>query len=124
MIYSLHGGLTALLDEGLEAVQARHAECGQLLQDGLVELGFELFATEGHRLPELTTVVVPDGIDEAAVRATLLERYGIEIGGGPGDYAGKGWRGGGIGHTARPRNDTLPLGGLRRAPGRGADRES
>jgi len=118
MIYSLHGGLTALLDEGLEAVQARHAECGQLLQDGLVELGFELFATEGHRLPELTTVVVPDGIDEAAVRATLLERYGIEIGGGLGDYAGKVWRIGCMGHTARPRNVTLLLGALREVLGR------
>lgn len=118
MIYSLHGGLTALLDEGIEAVHARHAECGQLLQEGLVELGFELFATEGHRLPELTTVVVPDGVDEAAVRATLLERYDIEIGGGLGDYAGKVWRIGCMGHTARPRNVTLLLGALREVLGR------
>src|SRR3546814_16842362 len=88
MIYSLHGGLTALLDEGLEAVQARHAECGQLLQDGLVELGFELFATEGHRLPELTTVVVPDGLDAAAVLATLPGRCGVENGGGSRGRAG------------------------------------
>lgn len=118
MIYSLHGGLTALLDEGIEAVHARHAECGRLLQEGLVDLGFELFATEGHRLPELTTVVVPDGVDEAAVRATLLERYDIEIGGGLGDYAGKVWRVGCMGHTARPRNVTLLLGALREVLGR------
>jgi alanine-glyoxylate transaminase/serine-glyoxylate transaminase/serine-pyruvate transaminase len=118
MIYALHGGLTALLDEGLDAVHARHAECGRLLQDGLVELGFQLFATEGHRLPELTTVVVPDGVDEAAVRATLLERYDIEIGGGLGDYAGKVWRIGCMGHTARPRNVTLLLGALREVLGR------
>ena len=118
MIYSLHGGLTALLDEGIEAVHARHAGCGQLLQDGLVELGFELFATEGHRLPELTTVVVPDGVDEAAVRARLLERYDIEVGGGLGEYAGKVWRIGCMGHTARPRNVTLLLGALREVLGR------
>ncbi|HEU5084622.1 MAG TPA: alanine--glyoxylate aminotransferase family protein [Acidimicrobiales bacterium] len=118
MINSLHGGLSAILDEGLEAAQARHAECGALLQEGLVELGFELFAAEGHRLPELTTVVVPEGIDEAAVRATLLDRYSIEVGGGLGEYAGKVWRIGCMGHTARPRNVTLLLGALAEVLGR------
>ncbi len=112
MIYSLWGGLTALMDEGVDAAIARHAECGTLLQDGLVDLGFELFATEGHRLPQLTTVWVPDSIDEAQVRATLLDRFDIEIGGGLGDYAGKVWRIGCMGHTARPRNVTLLLGAL------------
>ena len=54
-----------MLDEGLDAAIARHAECGRLLQDGLETLGFELFAAEGHRLPELTTVWVPEGLDDA-----------------------------------------------------------
>jgi alanine-glyoxylate transaminase/serine-glyoxylate transaminase/serine-pyruvate transaminase len=112
MIFSLHAGLGALLDEGLDAAQKRHADCGAALQDGLVKLGFELFAEEGHRLPELTTVLVPDGIDEAAVRRTLLERYGIEIGGGLGAYAGNMWRIGCMGHTARRRNVSLLLGAL------------
>lgn len=116
MIYALHAGLGAVLDEGLEQAWARHAECGELLQKGLVELGFRLFAQEGHRLPELTTVWVPDdlpgGMDEAAVRRALLERYGIEVGGGLGAYAGKVWRIGCMGHTARPRNVTLLLGAL------------
>ena len=105
-----------LLEEGLENSWARHAACGKLLQDGLVELGFELFAQEGHRLPELTTVVVPerlpDGLDEAAVRRILLERYSIEVGGGLGAYAGKVWRIGCMGHTARVRNVTLLLGAM------------
>jgi alanine-glyoxylate transaminase / serine-glyoxylate transaminase / serine-pyruvate transaminase len=116
MVYALHAGLGVLLDEGLENSWKRHAECGQLLQDGLQRLGFELFAQAGHRLPELTTVVVPtdlpDGIDEAGVRRTLLERYSIEVGGGLGAYAGKVWRIGCMGHTARPRNVTLLLGAL------------
>ncbi len=118
MIYSLWGGLQAIFDEGLEAVQARHAECGEALQKGLVDLGFELFADEGHRLPELTTVVVPEGVDEAAARRTLLDRYGIEIGGGLGDYAGKVWRIGCMGHTARVRNVTMLLGALAEVLGR------
>jgi aspartate aminotransferase-like enzyme len=113
MIYSLHAGLGALLDERISVAIARHAHCGQMLQEGLVKLGFELFAAEGHRLPELTTVIVPDGIDEASVRATLLDRYGIEIGGGLGAFAGKVWRIGCMGHTARPRNVALLLGALR-----------
>jgi len=112
MIFALHAGLGAVLDEGLDAAQARHAECGALLQGGLEKLGFRLFAEEGYRLPELTTAWVPEGVDEAAVRRRLLERYGIEIGGGLGAYAGKVWRIGCMGHTARPRNVTLLLGAL------------
>ncbi|HEX7166862.1 MAG TPA: alanine--glyoxylate aminotransferase family protein [Acidimicrobiales bacterium] len=114
MILSLHAALGAILDEGLDAVWARHAQCGRALQDGLVKLGFELFAEEGHRLPELTTVWVPEHVRdrEAAVRRTLLERYGIEVGGGLGEFAGRVWRVGCMGHTARPRNVTLLLGAL------------
>jgi alanine-glyoxylate transaminase/serine-glyoxylate transaminase/serine-pyruvate transaminase len=117
MVYALHAGLGALLDEGLEASWARHEACGRALQEGLVELGFELFAQEGHRLPQLTTVRVPldrlpAGTGEADVRRTLLERYGIEVGGGLGPVAGQVWRIGCMGHTARPRNVTLLLGAL------------
>jgi alanine-glyoxylate transaminase/serine-glyoxylate transaminase/serine-pyruvate transaminase len=112
MIMSLHAGLGALLDEGLDAAVARHAECGGLLQEGLVDLGFALFAAEGHRLPELTTVWVPEGVDDAKSRAALLDRYGIEVGGGLGEFAGRVWRIGCMGHTARPRNVTLLLGAL------------
>src|SRR4051812_32628798 len=114
MVFSLHAGLGALLDEGLEEVHARHAECGRLLHEGLPKLGFELFAEEGHRLPELTTVWVPEPLqkDEPGARRTLLQRYGIEVGGGLGEFAGKVWRIGCMGHTARPRNVTLLLGAL------------
>jgi alanine-glyoxylate transaminase / serine-glyoxylate transaminase / serine-pyruvate transaminase len=118
MIRSLHAGLGAILEEGLDAAIARHAECGRLLHEGLTGLGLDLFAAEGHRLPELTTVWVPDGIDEAAARSTLLTRYGIEIGGGLGDYTGRVWRIGCMGHTARPRNVALLLGALREVLGR------
>jgi alanine-glyoxylate transaminase/serine-glyoxylate transaminase/serine-pyruvate transaminase len=107
MVVSMHAALGRILEEGLEAVHARHAEAGRLLHDGLQELGLELFAAEGHRLPELTTVRVPDGVDSAAVRKELLERYDIEIGGGVGAYAATVWRIGLMGHNARP--DTVAL---------------
>jgi alanine-glyoxylate transaminase/serine-glyoxylate transaminase/serine-pyruvate transaminase len=117
MIYALHAGLGAVLDEGLEASWVRHDECGRALHAGLEGMGLELFAEAGHRLPQLTSVWVPtdrlpDGMDEAAVRGALLERYGIEIGAGLGPVAGQVWRIGLMGHTARLRNVTLLLGAL------------
>ena len=112
MIAALHAGLGALLDEGLEAAWARHAACGRLLHDGLEKLGFSLFAAEGHRLPELTSVWLPEGVDDAAVRRRLLDEYGIEVGGGLGEYAGRVWRIGCMGHTARRRNVALLLAAL------------
>jgi len=118
MIMSLHAALGAVLDEGLEAAWARHGECGAALQDGLQKMGLDLWAADGYRLPQLTTVVVPDGVDEASVRGTLLARYGIEIGGGVGVWAGKIWRIGCMGHTARRRNVTLLLAALGEVLGR------
>lgn len=114
MIFALHAGLGAVLDEGLEQSWKRHEEAGSVLQEGLVALGLELFAREGNRLPELTTVCVPERhqAEEAAIRRKLLDRYGIEIGGGLGAYAGKVWRIGLMGHTARLRNVRLLLGAL------------
>jgi alanine-glyoxylate transaminase/serine-glyoxylate transaminase/serine-pyruvate transaminase len=117
MIAALHAGLGAVLDEGLEVARARHAECGQLLQDGLEGLGLELFAEATHRLPQLTTVAIPAslpaGMSEADCRQLLLGRYGIEIGAGAGQLAGKVWRIGCMGHTARRRNVLALLGALK-----------
>jgi len=118
MIVSLHAGLGRVLEEGLEATQARHAEAGRELQDGLQAMGLELFAAEGHRLPQLTTVRVPEGVDSAAVRKELLERYDIEIGGGVGAYAASVWRIGLMGPNARPDAVLLVLAALREVLGR------
>jgi alanine-glyoxylate transaminase / serine-glyoxylate transaminase / serine-pyruvate transaminase len=122
MIYALHAGLGALLDEGLGAAFARHEACGRRLQEGLEKLGLELFAAPDSRLAQLTTVVVPDelpdAMDEAAVRRALLERYGIEIGAGAGPLAGRVWRIGCMGHTARPENVAALLGALAEVLGR------
>jgi alanine-glyoxylate transaminase/serine-glyoxylate transaminase/serine-pyruvate transaminase len=117
MIRALHAGLGALLDEGLDAAHSRHASCGEALRAGLVDRGFTLFAAEGHRLPQLTTVVVPEerlpsDHTEADVRRRLLDEYRIEIGGGLGPVAGQVWRVGCMGHTARPRNVALLLAAL------------
>ncbi|MFN8034378.1 MAG: alanine--glyoxylate aminotransferase family protein [Acidimicrobiia bacterium] len=104
MIFSLHAGLGALLDEGLEAAWARHRAVGALLQERLPKRGFSLLAEEGHRLPQLTSCRLPDGVDDATTRRALLDRYGIEVGGGLGELAGTAWRIGLMGHTARERS--------------------
>ncbi len=112
MVASLHAGLGRILEEGLENVWSRHEQAGRQLQDGLEAMGLTLFAEKGSRLPELTTVRVPDGVDSAAVRGRLLERHGIEIGGGAGQYAASVWRIGLMGHNARPDNVLLILAAL------------
>ncbi len=112
MVVSLHAGLARILAEGLEKVWDRHAEAGQILTEGLEAMGLELFAAEGSRLPELTTVRVPEGVDSAEVRAMLLERHGLEIGAGAGEFASTVWRIGLMGHNARPDAALLVLAAL------------
>jgi alanine-glyoxylate transaminase/serine-glyoxylate transaminase/serine-pyruvate transaminase len=112
MVVSLHAGLARILEEGLPAVWARHEAAGRQLQDGLEARGLELFAAEGWRLPELTTVKVPDGVDSAAVRRHLLEVHGLEIGSGAGAYAASVWRIGLMGRNARPDAALLVLAAL------------
>jgi len=122
MIYALHAGLGVLLDESLEVAWARHESCGRLLQEGLVSMGLRLVAPAEHRLPQLTTVWIPDdlpgGRDEGSVRRSLLDDFGIEIGAGVGPMAGKAWRIGCMGHTARHRNVVTLLAALGEVLGR------
>jgi alanine-glyoxylate transaminase/serine-glyoxylate transaminase/serine-pyruvate transaminase len=115
MVVSLHAALARILDEGLPAVWARHADAGRRLQEGLEDLGLELFAAEGWRLPELTTVKVPDGVDSAVVRRYLLDVHDVEIGAGAGAYAASVWRIGLMGHNARPDAALLVLAALKDA---------
>ena len=116
MVFALHGALGALLGEGLEQAWQRHEACGRRLQAGLEAMGLELLAPKDHRLAQLTTVLVPDELPEAMteadVRRALLERYDIEIGGGVGPLAGRVWRIGCMGHSARPANVMLLLAAL------------
>ena len=104
MIYALRESLRMMMEEGLENRIQRHARVADGLRAGVEALGMKLLAEEGHRLNPLTTVSVPEGIDEAKVRRTLLDGYDIEIGGGLGEFRGKAWRIGLMGESARERN--------------------
>lgn len=113
MVASLEAGIDRILEEGLEHVQARHAEAGKHLQNGLEAMGLELFAQEGHRLPQLTTVKVPEGVDSAKVRGYLLNEMDIEIGAGVGEFASSVWRIGMMGPNANVASAEMILGALK-----------
>jgi alanine-glyoxylate transaminase/serine-glyoxylate transaminase/serine-pyruvate transaminase len=98
-IYGFREALRLALDEGLDARYARHRAAHERLVAGLDALGLSLFTPEGHRLPMLNVITIPDGVDDGAVRRQLLER-GIEIGGGFGPLKGKAWRVGLMGVNA------------------------
>jgi len=102
MLYALREALAIVDEEGLEQRFQRHLDTGQRLQEALAERGFDLFAQEGHRLPQLTAAALPGGQPEGPLRQELLERFGIEVGGGLGPSQGKIWRVGLMGYGARP----------------------
>ena len=104
MIYALYQALLLILEEGLENVFRRHLESHAVLVDGLRDIGLEMLVDEPYRLPMLNAVKCPEGIDELAIRRRLLSEFKIEIGGGLGPLAGKIWRIGLMGHTARREN--------------------
>lgn len=113
MLYGLHAALNLVLEEGLDARFSRHRAMHELLRAGLRELGIEYVSQEGHHLPMLNAVKIPDGIDDLTVRRRLLEDYGIEIGGGLGAFKGKAWRIGLMGYGSNRRNVALLLAALR-----------
>lgn len=112
MTYALYEALRIVLEEGLESCFARHARCHRALKAGLSAIGIRYAADENHCLPMLNAVWVPTGVDDARVRRELLTRFGIEIGGGLGDFKGKVWRIGIMGHGARPSNVLVFLAAL------------
>ncbi len=112
MNYALYEALGVVLEEGLPARHARHMLNHQALAAGIDALGMKYFTQEGHRLPQLNCVVIPDGIDDMTVRRRLLNDWGIEVGGGLGPVKGKAWRIGLMGHGSTPEAVRLVLGAI------------
>ncbi len=104
MTYALREALRMMMEEGQENRINRHARVAAALRAGAEALGLSLLAEEGHRLNPLTTLSIPEGIEDAKVRRALLNDYDIEIGGGLGEFASKAWRVGLMGESARERN--------------------
>jgi len=109
MNFALREALRIVQEEGLEKRFARHRENSQMLWQGLEDLGLKCVVPKEHRLPSLTTVAVPEGVDETAIRKSLLTEYNIEIAGGLGAFKGKVWRIGLMGYSSRKENILLFL---------------
>jgi alanine-glyoxylate transaminase/serine-glyoxylate transaminase/serine-pyruvate transaminase len=112
MTYALYEALRLIHEEGLENCHARHLKNHQALRAGLAAIGIKYATQEGHILPQLNAVLIPAGVDDAAIRNGLLNRFGIEIGAGLGAFKGKVWRIGLMGYGSRPANVLLFLSAL------------
>lgn len=114
MNYGLREALRLVAEEGLEQRWQRHRANAELLWEGLKELKLVPHVDQEFRLPTLTTVRIPDGVDGKAVARKLLDEYNLEIAGGLGELAGKVWRIGLMGYNSRPENVLLVLEALAR----------
>ena len=117
MNYALREALRVVYEEGLAQRFERHHTHAAPLWEGLEALGLQPHVPLAHRLPPLTTVMLPEGVDEAAIRRRLLEAYNVEIAGGLGALKGRVWRVGLMGYSSRRENVLLLLAALRRLLG-------
>ena len=118
MFYGLYEALQLIHEEGVGKVCARHMETHEYLVSSLGQMGLSLLVEKPHRLPNLNTVLIPEGVDDAAVRKELRQNYKIEIGAGLGTLGGKIWRIGIMGHMARKENVDTLLAALKKILGR------
>ncbi len=112
MTYGIYKALQIILEEGLENCWARHARHHAALKAGLAAIGIGYSAAEGHQLPMLNAVKIADGIDDAAVRRGLLERFRHRNWRRSGAFKGRVWRIGLMGYGARANNVLLLLSAL------------
>ncbi|MBU1397866.1 MAG: aminotransferase class V-fold PLP-dependent enzyme, partial [Proteobacteria bacterium] len=112
MIYAIREALRIIAEEGLDARFARHRLNHRALVAGLEAMGLSMLVPEKERLPMLNSIRIPDGINDLKVRKALLNDFAIEIGGGLGQFAGKVWRVGLMGHSCRRKNVFLFLSAL------------
>lgn len=111
-MYGLHESLVILQEEGLENSWARHAHHHNAFAAGIEAMGMNFVVEKEYRLPQLNSVTIPEGVEEAKVRAALLNDYNLEIGAGLGALAGKVWRIGLMGESSSKTNVLLCLGAL------------
>jgi alanine-glyoxylate transaminase/serine-glyoxylate transaminase/serine-pyruvate transaminase len=111
-LFALHEALLLIREEGIENCWARHHRHHLALKAGLESMGLKYLVKERNQLPQMNAVQCPENIDEAAVRRTLLNEFGLEIGAGLGPLAGKIWRFGLMGYSCRADNVMLCLAAL------------
>ncbi|KHF41382.1 pyridoxal-phosphate-dependent aminotransferase family protein [Halalkalibacter okhensis] len=112
MLYGLYEGLRLILEEGLDQRFKRHRLNERALVRGIEAMGLSLFGDPHHKLPTVTCVNIPEGVDGDSVRSMLLEEFGIEIASSFGPLHGKIWRIGTMGYSCQQRNVLLTLASL------------
>ncbi|GBL04512.1 alanine--glyoxylate aminotransferase family protein [Glaciecola sp. KUL10] len=117
-IYAFHESLVAVLQEGIEDSWKRHAQTHDYLREGLESLGLNFTVDEAYRLPQLNVVRIPEGIDDAITRRRLLNEFGLEIGAGLGEFAGRVWRIGLMGSSCSKTNVDKCISALREVLGK------
>ncbi len=104
LYYALREALRLIAQEGVENCWTRHQKNAEYLWQKLEAFGLTLHVEKQFRLPTLTTVRIPEGVDGKAIQSRLLHEHNIEIGGGLGELAGKVWRVGLMGYNSRPES--------------------
>ncbi len=113
LIYGLREALRIVVEEGLEARWERHRRNQQALVAGLEAMGLELFVSKpADRLMTVTSVRVPQGVDDVKLRRQLLDQFNIEIAGGFGPVKGQIWRIGLMGYSSQRAHVLLLLAAL------------
>lgn len=113
MNYALFEALRIVAEEGLDARWKQHRQVAEKLWEGLEEMGLKCWVAKEHRLPSLTTVAIPEGVNGKEVQRRLLDDFNIEIAGGLGELGGKVWRIGMMGYNAKEENVMMLLSALK-----------
>ena len=113
MNYALFEALRIVAEEGLDARWKQHRQVAEKLWEGLEEMGLKCWVAKEHRLPSLTTVTIPEGVNGKDVQRRLLDEFNIEIAGGLGELGGKVWRIGMMGYNAKEENVMMLLSALK-----------
>jgi len=111
MLYAARESVRIALEEG-DARFARHVRASEALCAGLQAMGLALFGDQAHKMPNVTGVTIPKGVDADGVRTMMLEDFGIEIGTSFGPLHGKIWRIGTMGYVCRKENVLICLAAL------------
>jgi len=104
LIYGLHEGLRSIINEGMENVFARHAQNDAAIVAGIKAMGLGFYGDLSTKMPTVTPIMIPEGVDSEAVRELLLNQFGVEIASSFGDLKGKVWRIGNMGYSSRHEN--------------------
>jgi alanine-glyoxylate transaminase/serine-glyoxylate transaminase/serine-pyruvate transaminase len=111
-LYGLAESLAIVLEEGMPATWQRHRQAHEALAAGLQAMGLKMAVPAAERAPQLNAVEIPDGVDDASIRSSLLDQFGLEIGAGLGPLAGRIWRIGLMGQSATLENVQFCLSSL------------